>query len=145
MDLQTLYNNVNQLISGWTQFEDDVFDAVKPDLIDINAEQLNVGDDAEGSAMPEYANSSYARFKLSRGSRSNGRWDLNLTGSFQSKMKINDDGQIFSTDSKARKLTDITNSLDLDIFGVQKDRLSQYNKEYAAPMIKDMILERLTK
>lgn len=143
MDIQHLSNNLKTLTAAFEPITDKFHTDHAADYIDLNQEALSVGEDAFGVKLPTYANDEYAAWKRSRGSKSGDNWDLNLDGGFYAGMKMDHNSEIFSTDSKARKLVDLTNSVDNDIFGVQPKRLDQYAKDQLIPEFNDLMLKKL--
>jgi hypothetical protein len=129
MELIELYNNLKRFNQEIDQFVDDFIIDNQSSFVDANIEQLARGEDAEGKAMPVYRNPEYAAMKRSMGSRSGDRWDLNLFGDFTGRMKMDNSKNIFSTDSKSAKLLKATQSVDLDIFGVQPRMMDELIKD----------------
>jgi hypothetical protein len=133
MDIYQLSDNVQKIVDDFDTMADEFIFDHAADFVDINAAQLMDGEDAMGDLMPEYRSDAYANLKRSVGSKGHGRWDYNLTGSFQSLMQMDKGGQIFSTDSKAAKLEAATKSVELDIYGVQPKRMDKYIADQLKP------------
>ena len=143
MDIQKLNANLQSLTSTFDTVTDKFHTDHAADYIDLNQEAMDMGEDAVGAKLPTYSNKSYEEWKRARGGKSGAFWDLKLDGGFRAGMKMNNRFEIFSTDSKADKLVDLTNSNDNDIFGVQPKRLDQYAKDQLIPEFNDLMLEKL--
>ena len=143
MDIQKLNANLQSLTSTFDTVTDKFHTDHAADYIDLNQEAMDMGEDAVGAKLPTYSNKSYEEWKRARGGKSGAFWDLKLDGGFRAGMKMNNRFEIFSTDSKADKLVDLTNSNDNDIFGVQPKRLDQYAKDQLIPEFNDLMLKKL--
>lgn len=143
MDIQHLSNNLKTLTAAFEPITDKFHTDHAADYIDLNQEAMDMGEDAVGAKLPTYSNKAYEKWKTARGGKSGGHWNLDLYGGFRAGMKMNNRFEIFSTDSKADKLVDLTNSNDNDIFGVQPKRLDQYAKDQLIPEFNDLMLKKL--
>lgn len=140
MDLQQFGTNLNNFVVGYEATTDKLHSDNTAAYIDLNEDAMDKGEDALGNDLPEYHNPAYAQMKRSRGSKSNGKWDLKHTGDFRSAMKMNNQGFIFSTNWKQSKLVSL---LGEDIFGVQPVLLDRHIKEQMIPEFEDIIKTKL--
>ncbi len=94
------------------------------EILDLNVAQLEVGKDALGELLDDYASDAYAQFKQALGSKSPlGTPDLILEGDFTEGFVLKVDGADFfitSTDEKKDRLRDKYGE---DIFGLSEESL----------------------
>lgn len=80
------------------------------EIEDLNAEQLELGEDAKEDPLAKYRNPDYARFKKGMGSLSSPVADLKLTGKYHKAITVKKTGgaeyQIINTDSKFQELSE---------------------------------------
>jgi hypothetical protein len=77
------------------------------DILDLNRDQMLLGEDSEGGIIGRYSNPIYEAFKQSINPRAQGYVDLKLSGGFQGNMVLRGTSFPFlpdSTDSKRNKL-----------------------------------------
>ena len=130
MDIQEFSNKIEALVSDFDSLTDAFYLSYKPDFIDLNEQALDIGEDALGDKLPEYRNPEYAALKQSLGSKSGKHWDLKLEGDFRRGLKMDDAGNIFSTDSKSSTFERL---LGRDIYGAQTKLLDTFIVEQITP------------
>jgi len=91
-------------------------------IVDMNRDQMLLGEDSEGGIIGRYSNPVYEAFKESINPKAGGNVDLRLSGSFQREMFLKGTSFPFttdSTDSKRNKLID-GDGYGENVFGVNK-------------------------
>lgn len=107
------------------------------EIIDANVAQLEIGQDALGNLLDEYASDAYAQFKKSMGSKAPmGVPDLKLEGDFHSGFILKRDGDMFfitSTDEKKDRLRDKYGE---DIFGLSAESITTLKPDILVSFLK---------
>jgi hypothetical protein len=106
----------------------------------LNKEQLSIGLDSNGSKLQDYAQESYAGFKVDVvGSEAPlGTPDLKLTGSFYDGFKIIISGDTVSITSDDIKTLDLEGKYG-DTFGLQTDKLTELVAVYILPKLNQRV------
>lgn len=127
MDLFELQIKLNDLVQNWDKYLDDFIQAIEPDLIDVNTDQLDKSIDSKGKKFPAYANPDYAKLK--------GRKfpDLKLTGDFRSDFFVDYFNDKIYIDSKDEKTEKLVGQYGEDLFGLTESNLNKLIKEQILP------------
>jgi hypothetical protein len=116
-----------------------VISETEDDFIDYNKDQMSEGKRSDGQRIGVYAWPSYERFKTQKFPRSGGWVNLELKGDFKSSMRVrttNNKWQVYSTDSKAKKLQD---KYGLDIYGLTAENMLEYRSKFFMPLFMNRV------
>lgn len=106
----------------------------KQSVIRLNQDQMLENKDNKGGSLGDYLSDGYRRWKLNKGRI--GKVDLYNTGAFQQAMKLNALSKVkyelTSTDSKTPMLL---KRYGVEMFGLNKDSLDDYRKEFMPDLI----------
>jgi hypothetical protein len=96
------------------------------EIIDANTAQLEVGQDALGNLLDDYASTFYAEFKKAIGSNAPlGTPNLKLEGDFYAGFTLNVDGEQYFLTSTDEKAGDLAFKYGQDIFGLSEESLEK--------------------
>jgi hypothetical protein len=110
-----LAKNVQQIIDNLKPLIIAEMQKSEAEIIDLNVSQLSEGQDSKGKLMPEYRSQEYETYKKSKGSKSNGRYDLQDEGDYVSGVftEPDEEGLIIDTKDSKRDKFDYLNPLGL--------------------------------
>lgn len=141
MDLFTVHNNLSVILSNWDKYVDDFIKKFYPDFIDINTDQLDDSQKADGTLMQGLRSEAYARAKKSMGGVAPfGQPDLKFTGSFRDSRVIKagtGEFEIIATDEKTSDLLVKYG----DVLGLQRKRIDQFISDQLIPAFESQLLK----
>lgn len=108
------------------------------DLFELIRSQLNQGKSATGD-MPELKNPRYKQKKLALNPSAEGRVDLNLTGAFQSKLKLRFSKYSFIVRSSDKKAAALMRKFGTDTMGLNPENFNYYINSILLPLLRKKI------
>jgi len=109
---------------------------VKEDVIEINRNHLQQGENKDGERIGEYRSAIYGDMKARMNPKAQGYVDLILTGAFTNAMHLKMQSKGFAIDSNDRKKSKLVSKYGEDIFGLgDKGRKELVDKSYRTALM----------